>query len=78
MLDDPISGMFAGMIMTAFIDDLYNFDDPKSLEKSIKLFEATMINGGEIIVVSVLVKIIELMKDRIMEHESFDVVMYCK
>lgn len=90
VIDNPISGIFAGMIMTGFINELYgqmegvrvrtgkNFEDLNSHEKLLRLFEAMMINGGETIIVSVIVKVIELMKDRIMEHESFDVVIYCK
>lgn len=33
VIDNPVSGMFAGMIMTAFINDLYCLSDPNSLEK---------------------------------------------
>ena len=61
------------MIMTAFINELYgqmegvrvrtgkNFEDLNSHEKLLKLFEAMMINGGEVVIVSVIVKVIELM-----------------
>lgn len=76
--DDPISSIFAGMIMTALINDLTGKEDAKSQEKMIKLFEALMTNGGEVVIVSVLVKVIELMSDRIMEHNDFDVAVYCK
>ena len=37
-----------------------------------------MLNGGEIVIVIVVIKMVQLMKDRILSHESFDVVIYCK
>ena len=73
VIDNPISGIFAGMIMTGFINELYgqmegvrvrtgkNFEDLNSHEKLLRLFEAMLINGGETIIVSVIVKVIELM-----------------
>ena len=66
------------MLMTVFINDLYDFKDPKSREKLLQLFEALMLNGGELIIVQVAIKIVQLMKDQILSHLSFDVIVYCQ
>lgn len=37
-----------------------------------------MVNGGETTVIVAVIKMMQLMKDKIVDHESFDVVIYCK
>lgn len=78
VIDNPISGIFAGMIMTAFINDLNAFSDHNSQEKLFQLVEAIMLNGGVTTLIVAVVKMMQLMKDKIVDHESFDVVIYCK
>ena len=63
--------------MTLFLNDFAD-DDPETHLKLMNLIECFIFNGSEIIIILLIVKVLELHKEKIMGMIGFDIFVFCQ
>ena len=67
-----------GSIMTLFLNDFEDENEPEFRLKLMNLIECFLFNGADIIIILMIVRVIEMQKQSILDLSGFDIFVYCQ